>query len=142
MSRFPRFVLLAVLALAACSKSGTVDPEQMKLEVGRRAFQFYRHINEGEWNEAAVYMSSRLREISTDPEALPVIQRQKEGKFQRVMAGSPEVRWQKGFAIIPVTTHKVLPPAAAGRPVGMELVGHERHRWVLESGDWYYDGDE
>ncbi len=133
--------VLAVLLLAACPQSGTVDPDVMKMEVGRRAFDFYRHINEGRWAEAGVFMSARLRAESSNAEDLPVIRRQKEGRFQRVMAGTPEIDWRRKRAVIPVSTHFVTPPAAAGRPVGMGLAGHERHRWVFESGDWYYDGD-
>lgn len=142
MLRFARpFAAVLALFLSACSQTGTVDPDAMKLEIGRRAFEFYRHINEGRWEEAGLFMSERLRAASPDPEALPVIRRQKEGKFQRVMAGSPEIDWRRKRAVVPVSTHNVTPPAAPGRPVGMGLAGHERHRWVFESGDWYYDGD-
>ena len=112
----------------------------MQLEVGRRAFKFYQALNQGRWDDAALFLSPRLRERYPDPRREPLIAGRIAGRIGRLMPSRPQIDWRHRRAAIEVTVHH--PVRQPDGTYAMALAGKQRHQWVELEGVWYYDGFE
>lgn len=134
-------MLLAAVMFATVSgcERTPVDPEAMAAEVGKRAFEFYRLLNEGMVYQAGLFLSAQRRGSFADPLDEPLIRERIGGVYDRILAGEVEVDYKRrNVATVRVTRYRrIQRPDTATTLIPLDS---GVHRWVRESGSWFYDG--
>lgn len=137
-SAFLPLLLFLGTVLPACTRKPGVDPNYLKSEAGKAAFDFYKSLNNGQWEEAGLYFSRRLRAHYPDPLSYPLVLELKEGKVDQLFPGESEVNLHDRSVILEIAIQKA--QVNPGSPPILVTIRREKHRWIWENDNWYFDG--
>lgn len=128
----------AFTLFTSCSRKPPLDPNFLKGEAGKAANDFYRSLNNGFFNEAGLYFSTPLRQKYPDPLTYPLVEELRSGKVDQLFPGEGEVNLDDRSVIFEVAVQKGL--VSPGSPPILITLRRERHRWIWENDNWYFDG--
>jgi len=135
----PLLLLFPLLfALPFCTRRPPVDPTFLKSEAGKAANDFYRALNNGNFDEAGLFFSRKLRNLYPDPTSYPLFEELRSGKIDQLFPGEGKVNLRDRSVLFEVAIQKGV--VSGNSPPVLVTIRKETHRFIWENDNWYFDG--